>query len=204
MTVTEIQPATDPSPDPDPGQDITTSGVLYLLDTTPTAFYKSSSAIDYYTFPAIVDGVLTVVKATTGNLSSLNTLSGVYDIHPGTLCKVTYTNGKLTPGSTTPIYTATASDSNGAFVYGTGISAPSNNHVTIADISYALNSYTYVFYISADHSTITMGLGDSIPADTKATITAVTNAASVIAAGGTPTEIQQNTLYAVFIQLADQ
>jgi hypothetical protein len=190
MTVTKIQTS------------LTTYRLLYLLGTIPTVVYNSSSEIDYYNFPAIVDGVQTVVKATTGTLSSLNTLAD--DILPGALCKVTYTNEKLSEGSLTPIYATTASESNGAFAYGTGISNFSGNHVSIAGTSYACSVSTYVFYISADHSTVTAGTADSISVNSNATITAVTEAAAVVSVGGTPTAMQQNTLRAIFIQVASQ
>jgi len=194
----------------------TDTSVIYLLSSTPTAVYKTGGIVDYYTFPAIVDGVKTVVKSTSADTGVYNSSSNpdglAYafpspytaasaPLYDGVLCAVTYVNGKLTPGTvvvlagSTQVALANATQTN--FVYGTSITAPVSGVIEIGGVGYNYTSTTVVFYISEDMSTVTMDVAANLSdMDTDVIISAVTMAAGV----DDPTSTQQNTLKAIFVQ----
>lgn len=193
----------------------TDTSVIYLLDTTATAVYKSTG-VDYYTFPAIVDGVKTVVKAPAsinGSIESLNAAHALGSIGDGTLLAVSYSDGKLS--GVIPVTSATLGNATflaylggaGNYAVGTAIKAPVSNVIEIGDyvddefvgVGYNYTSTTVVFYISADFSTVTMDVAANLSDDDYVLISAVTMAAGE----DDPTTTQQNTLKAIFVQAQD-
>ena len=188
-----------------------TSNVIYLLSNVATAVYKSATVVDYYTFPAIVDGVKTVVKSTSDDATLYNATTNTDGLAyaatgtalaSGMLCSVTYSNGYITPGTVVPVTAATFAGVNTLkaatiFNVGTGVTAPENGVITIGTTGYfGYSATTVVFYISADKTTVTVGTAANLSASASATVTGVTEAAGITS----PTTLQQNTLKAIFVQ----
>lgn len=189
----------------------TNNGVFYLLGTTPTTVYKSAGVVDYYTLPAVVDGKVGTVKCTVN--TGLNA-AGTPALAAGNLCYATYADGKLTAGSVICINSTTVAGvvndkANGTlsdgisincFVKGTTVTAPANGLITIGSTGYNYTASTFVFVISDDMTTVTPGVASGITAGTYDNVTAVTVAAT-LTNPALATAAQQNTLYAIFIQL---
>jgi hypothetical protein len=184
------------------------TGVFYLLGTDFTTVYKSAGVVDYYTLPALVNGVVTTVKSKVNTLVATTGLAvtGTPTLTAGNLCYATYTDGYLTAGS---VYCISASGVataiNGAvgktcFIKGTTIVAPTDGLITIGGVGYNYTASTYVFIIGEDMETVTPGLAASISSGTYTNVTAVTVAAT-LDTPSTATAAQANTLYAIFIQL---
>ena len=188
---------------------------LFLLKTGYKTVYDKDGAVDYYTFDAIVDGEKTTVKSASSDTTQYNNTTNTDGLVIGangantTLYTVTYTDGKLTANSMTPV-DATGTNSDNAIVAKTGavkIAAPENGVIKITDDSAGtpvVYSYSYttdckVFVIDNDggfSAENIMGVEDYDDSISYAKIVAVTQA---LKEGAGASNTQKNTITELYL-----